>query len=90
MIGEVVLQKVGIGREDLDHRLGEPLHVSVPDAGVEALKLLQHLEARGQLRDIATGPLNTYSRAESGYHQTPTHGRAATVPKRRPADAVHE
>lgn len=38
---------------------------------------------RGQLRDIATGPLNTYSRAESGYHQTPTHGRAATVPKRR-------
>ena len=51
MIGEVVLEKVGVGREDFDHRLGEPLHVSVPDAGVEALQLLQHLEALGQLRE---------------------------------------
>ena len=49
--GEVALQKVSVGGEHLDHGLGKPLHVSVPDGGVLTLQLLQHLEALRQLRE---------------------------------------
>ena len=51
MVGEVLLEEVGVGGEHLDDRLGEPLHVALPDLGVLALQLLQHLEALRQLRE---------------------------------------
>ena len=51
MVGEVLLEEVGVGGEHLDHRLGKPLHVTLPDLGVLALQLLQHLEALRQLRE---------------------------------------
>jgi hypothetical protein len=49
MVGEVLLEEVGIGREHLDDCLGEPLHVSLPDLGILTLQLLKHLKALRQL-----------------------------------------
>lgn len=51
VVGEVLLEEVGVGREDLDDGLGKPLHVALPDLRVLTLQLLQHLEALRQLRE---------------------------------------
>ena len=49
MVGEVCRQHIRIRHQDLHHGLGKPLHIPVPDLGVLALQLLEHLKALGQL-----------------------------------------
>ena len=49
MVGKVFLEEVRVGEQHLDHSVGEPLHVPVPDVVVLALQLLDDLETLGQL-----------------------------------------
>ena len=49
MVGEIRGQHVCVRHQHLDHRLGKPLHVSVPDLRVLTLQLLKNLEALCQL-----------------------------------------
>ncbi len=51
MVGEVLLEQVGVLGKYHDDGAGEPLHVAPPDVRVLALQLLQHLEALSQLRE---------------------------------------
>ena len=51
MVVKVLLEHVGVEREHLDHGLGEPLHVALPNLRILTLHLLQHLETLRQLRE---------------------------------------